>query len=101
MKDFIQDIGINIGICIAGLFGSLILVGKESASNWKTTMFSILTGVASANYLTPVFGDILHIGTKYQMSLAFILGFIGLKGVELISSKILKNVKNDKRNTDK
>lgn len=29
------------------------------------------------------------------MSVAFILGFLGLKGVELISGKLTKNVKND------
>lgn len=95
MKELIEAVGINVGICVAGMFGALILVGRESAKNWKTTMFSILTGIASANYITPVIADILKLDMKYQMSLAFILGFLGLKGVEVVSNKFLKKVEND------
>ena len=94
MKDLLQDIGINIGISVAGLFGSLILIGKNAAFRWKTSIFSIITGVASANYMTPVAVDFIKLNEKYQMSIAFILGFLGLKGVELISNKISKNVSN-------
>lgn len=94
MKELLESVGINIGISVAGLFGSLILIGKDSANNWKTSIFSILTGVASANYITPIFADVFHINTKYQMSVAFVLGFLGLKGVETISNKFLKHGKN-------
>jgi hypothetical protein len=100
MKQILEAFGINITISVAGLFGSLILVGKDSANTWKTTMFSIITGIASANYLTPVFADLLRMDEKYQMSLAFILGFLGLKGVEVISDKLVKKVKTEKPTTD-
>ena len=95
MKQLLEEIGINIGISVAGLFGSLILIGKDAALQWKTSIFSIITGVASANYITPIVIDIVRMDTKYQMSVAFVLGFIGLKGVELISNKLIKKVKND------
>jgi hypothetical protein len=90
MKELIEELGINIGISVAGLFGALILIGKDAAHSWKTSMFSIITGVASANYITPLFLDITRIDIKYQMSVGFILGFLGLKGVEIISNKLLK-----------
>lgn len=93
MKEFLQDIGFNIGISVAGLFGSLLLIGKQATSNIKTTFFSIVSGVASANYITPLFLDLARIDTKYQMSLAFLLGFLGLKGVEFFSDKVLKKEK--------
>jgi hypothetical protein len=95
MKEILQEIGINIGISVAGLFGSLILIGKQAALQWKTSIFSIITGVASANYITPIVIDMTRVDIKYQMSIAFILGFLGLKGVELISGKITKSTKND------
>lgn len=95
MKYLLQEIGINIGISVAGLFGSLILIGKQAALQWKTSIFSIVTGVASANYITPIVVDVARIDVKYQMSIAFILGFLGLKGVELISGKLTKTIKND------
>jgi hypothetical protein len=91
MKTFFDEIGINIMQSIAGLFGSLLLVGKGAAKNLKQTFFAIITGVASANYLTPVVCDVLRISdTNYSNGVAFILGFLGLKGVEAISKKILK-----------
>lgn len=98
MKQILEEIGINIGISVAGLFGSLILIGKDAALQWKTSIFSIITGVASANYITPIVVDITRMDVKYQMSIAFILGFLGLKGVELISGKLTKTIKNDSNN---
>ena len=95
MKEILQDIGINIGISVAGLFGSLLLIGKTATVNLKTTFFSIISGVASANYITPLVMDISRVDVKYQMSVAFILGFSGLKGVEFFSNKFIKKEKND------
>ena len=95
MKEILQEIGINIGISVAGLFGSLILIGKDAALKWKTSIFSIITGVASANYITPIIIDIARVDIKYQMSIGFVLGFLGLKGVELISGKLSQKIKND------
>jgi hypothetical protein len=101
MKQIIQELGINIGISIAGLFGSLIMIGRSAAIQWKTTMFSILTGVASANYLTPIVVDIARVDVKYQISVGFVLGFLGLKGVELISNKFINTkINNNGTNTD-
>jgi hypothetical protein len=95
MKEILQDIGINIGISVAGLFGSLLLIGKTATTNLKTTFFSLISGVASANYITPLVMDISRVDVKYQMSVAFILGFLGLKGVEFFSNKFIKKEKND------
>lgn len=94
MKEIIQELGINIGISVAGLFGALIMVGRSAAIQWKTTMFSIVTGVASANYLTPIVVDLARVDTKYQMSVGFVLGFLGLKGVEIISNKFITTKNN-------
>jgi hypothetical protein len=90
MKQFLQDIGINIGISIAGLFGSLLLIGKTSAHDLKTTIISLISGVASANYLTPMVSDLFAIKMEYQYGIAFVLGFLGLKGVEKVSEKFMK-----------
>jgi len=92
MKNFLDEIGINLMQSIAGLLGSLLLIGKGAVNNLKQTFFAIITGVASANYLTPVVCDIVRVtDIKYQNGIAFILGFLGLKGVEAISKKIFKD----------
>ena len=92
MKNFLDELGINIMTSIAGLFGSLLLVGKGAAKNIKQTFFAIITGVASANYLTPIVCDIVRIqDVNYERGVAFILGFLGLKSIEVISKKFLKD----------
>jgi len=92
MKTFLDEIGINVMQSIAGLFGSLLLVGKGATKNIKQTFFAIITGVASANYLTPVVCDLVKINdTNYSNGVAFILGFLGLKGVEAFSRKFFKD----------
>jgi hypothetical protein len=93
LKEILQEIGFNIGISVAGLFGSLLLIGKQATANLRNTFFSIISGVASANYITPVVLDISKIDIEYQMSVAFILGFLGLKGVEFITNKFFKKQK--------
>jgi len=96
MKTFLDEIGINIMQSVAGLFGSLLFLGKEGAKNLKQTFFSIITGVASANYLTPVVIETVKIDNmNYSNGIAFILGFIGLKGVESISKRMFKDKTND------
>jgi hypothetical protein len=91
MKTFLDEIGINIMQSVAGLFGSLLFLGKEGAKNIKQSLFAIITGTASANYLTPVVMELTKIeNTKYENGIAFILGFIGLKGVEAISKRFFK-----------
>ena len=92
MKNFLEDIGINIMQSVAGMVGSLLFVGKEGAKNIKQTFFSIITGTASANYLTPIVIELIKVeNTKMENGIAFILGFIGLKGVEAISKSFFKD----------
>lgn len=92
MKDFLQELGINVGLSVAGLFGSLVMVGNKSAYELRKTLFSILAGVCAANYLTPLVTDVLATldVTKYQFALAFVMGYLGLRGIEMISDKVMK-----------
>lgn len=99
MQDILKDIGINIGLIVAGFFGSILMVGKNSTENVKSTLTSIVAGIASANYLTPLVIDMFRVEKQtYTLSIAFILGFLGLKGVEYITSKFFKQNKNGNDN---
>lgn len=99
MNDILRDIGINVGLIVAGFFGSLLMINKDSSENLKQTLISMVAGVASANYLTPIVIDMFSIQKQtYTLSIAFILGFLGLKGIELIVSKFVKTQKNGNNN---
>lgn len=85
-EGFLLKYGIDIGFLVSGFFGSLLLVSKNSTQRLKTTIASILAGMACANYLTPValglIPEAVRPNSKYAM--AFVLGFLGLKGLEYL-----------------
>ena len=96
IEAFLIRYGIDIGFLVSGFFGALLLVSKNSAQKLSTTIASILAGTACANYLTPVVMSILPQGvqTNGKYAVAFVMGFMGLKGLELVLEKWFnKNIK--------
>ena len=90
MVDTLKALGIDIVLCIAGFVGSLIAVGKQAVVNVKSTIVAIAAGVGCANYLTPLIISMFKLeDPRWQTGLAFILGNLGLKGVEIISTKLM------------
>lgn len=90
---FLFRYGIDIGFLVSGFFGALLLVSKNSAQKISTTIASLMAGTACANYLTPVMikflPDSVQDGGKYAV--AFVMGFLGLKGLELVIEKYFVN----------
>jgi hypothetical protein len=92
----LKQYGIDIGLLISGLFGAILLTSKNGALNLTRTISSLIGGAASANYITPVIISITKLDENhYHYSIAFLLGFLGLKGVEYFSSKIIPDNLND------
>ena len=88
-----KDIGITISFLISGLFGAILMASKNAQTSIKSTILSIFGGMAAANYLTPIMTDLLNLKeAKLQNGLAFIVGFLGLKLVEILSNKFLNQV---------
>ena len=88
--EHLKALGIDIVLCVAGLVGSLIAVGKQAAVNVKSTLVAVAAGVGCANYLTPLIISAFKLeDPKWQTGLAFVLGNLGLKGVELISARLI------------
>jgi len=90
MRDFLEEIGINIAFVLAGLFGSLVTVSNDATHNLKSSIAGIVAGTFSANYLTQVVVELTGLNGKVEYGLAFILGYIGLRGVEKVSQKFFK-----------
>lgn len=86
----LKEYGLDIGLLISGLFGSILLTSKDSAMNLARTLSSLVGGAASANYITPIVITITKLDdAHFHYGIAFLLGFLGLKGIEFFSSKIL------------
>lgn len=94
MKDFLNSIGINIGLTIAGFLGSLVLLPKQR--NWKLQLVSVFSGSLCATYLAPVLIGFLNINApNIQYGLAFLVGFSGVKIAEVLEAKIIKSLTSD------
>lgn len=91
-EQFLLRYGIHIGFIVSGFFGALLLVSRDSAQRLSTTIASILAGTACANYLTPVVMSMLpqSVQNNGKYAAAFIMGFLGLKGLELVLNKFFK-----------
>jgi hypothetical protein len=74
---------------VAGFFGSLVGVSRQSHKNIGGLVIAVLSGTASATYLTPIIADLLKINDpKYMLGLSFLMGTLGLRGVEFITEKL-------------
>lgn len=96
IKDWLIQVGLDISLAVSGFVGSIIMVSKTSARNMKTTFIGIVSGTLSANYITPVVIEVIGLGEKSKFGVAFLLGYFGLKGIEIIFSKYIS--KNDSNN---
>jgi len=88
----LKQYGIDVGLLISGLFGSILLTSKSGALNLTRTISSLIGGAASANYITPVIISITKLeNMNFQYSIAFILGYLGLRSVDYLGDKVLSS----------
>jgi Na+/proline symporter len=102
--DNFTTIGIDLGLMLAGFFGALLLALTAKNQTPGRAITSIFAGALCANYLTPI---ALHfmpesIQNNGKYGAAFIMGFIGLKTLELVYDFVSKKLKtkNGKINID-
>jgi hypothetical protein len=84
---------------VAGFFGSIVGVSRQSHLNFGALVISVISGTASATYLTPVIATLLHIkDPKYMLGLSFLMGTLGLRGVEIVTARLNLQGSKDKTN---
>ena len=88
MKEFLMDLGFNIGLAMSGLLGSLVTIWRSKKKmNVKEQALSMIAGTLSANYLTPLVISFMDLKENTQFGVAFVVGFGGLKAVEYVYDK--------------
>lgn len=96
VENILQEVGINAGLIVSGLFGSLLTIKKGHATRMSSVALSIAAGVGSANYITPVVVDSLSLTNQnLTFGIAFILGFLGLSGIDYAIKKIMPEVETE------
>lgn len=104
MLKFLQEIGIDIAILIAGLSGGLVSLRKDEKLSTKQKILTVLSGGLIATYLTPIFlrlaEKLIGTDTKIEYGLAFVIGYMGLKAIELLITKLFKQKDNESNGID-
>lgn len=97
MKDtylFFKEIGIDLALMLAGLFGGVAFLSKPNEMNKAQKFLTVISGIGTANYLTPVFIYICRMPESFGYGVAFVLGYMGLKAVEYLILKWKSKQKN-------
>ena len=78
--------GIDFGFLLSGFFGALLLSIKKRKQKISRSIACIFAGTISANYLTPLILQFAPHGVqeKGKYAVAFMMGYIGLKGLEFV-----------------
>lgn len=95
----LEDYGIVLGLLIAGFWGGLLsLKNKQELSRWEKVL-SIVSGMATANYGTPMVYEYFEINNGISYGIGFLLGYLGHEGIQLglvvLRNKILGKEKKD------
>jgi hypothetical protein len=95
MKSFFETIGIDVILLFAGLAGGVTsLTSKPKDMSRKQQFFTVISGGLVASYLTPLAGDFLALNEKALYGLAFVLGYTGMKSVEVIIKQLHQRLTN-------
>ena len=78
----------DLALFIAGFMGSLVQIGGKTNLGFWGKFTAIMSGGAIANYLTPVLVSLFDWSASSRYGFGFLLGFMGLKGVEVVIKAI-------------
>lgn len=93
---YLEAIGIEMIIFFAGLAGGIAsLTSKPQNMTRKQQFITVLSGGFSANYLTPMVSDLLNLSDKSLYGIAFLLGYSGMKFVEILIKSMNKKITKD------
>lgn len=101
-QTYLLRYGLDLGFLLSGFFGALLLSIKKKKQKLSKTIGCIFAGTMCANYMTPLVLTIAPSGIqeKGKYAVAFMMGYMGLKGLEFIIDFIVEYV-NSKKPTNK
>lgn len=89
---FLKSLGIEAPLFIAGSSGAVAFLTSNSAMTRTQKFFTVLSGGASANYLTPLVCNWINADEKITYGVSFLVGYAGMKFVELLINETYKKI---------
>jgi len=96
LLEALKIIGIEVPVFIAGSSGAIVFLTKSNKMTKTQQFCTVLSGGLSANYLTPLVGEWMNLDNRVLYGVAFILGYSGMKSVELIISLLKTKIPQNK-----
>lgn len=82
-EEWWREILIKIGFFIIGCLGAVVSFLKPKKLSLALRLLTIAAGGLNAYFITPVVMEFFHLGPSGASLTAYIIGFMGLKSVEL------------------
>ena len=92
---FLELLGIKYVLFISGIAGGVVSLDKRKQLNWFEKFTAVLSGGFAANYLTPLITSWLSFTDDVRYGIGFIIGYGGLKLVELVYLRFEKKIKSN------
>jgi len=93
LKRILEDFGLSLPLLIAGAVGGFIHSTQKEDLSFVEKFTIILVGAFIANYIGPMVANFLSIKQTYEVGFSFILGFIGIEVLQILSRKVKNWVK--------
>lgn len=101
IKEFLASLGIQISLLVAGFAGGLVSINKDRQLSVWGKITVIISGGFIATYITPLFFLLFKFeDERAKYGVAFVIGYMGLKAIELLVEKFTKNIKKDEDDSD-
>lgn len=94
MLQELKKIGFEITIFFAGSAGVFVANRKKPNFHWFTFLMDMVAGGLTAMYVTPIFYEVIRLGESGKLALAFGIGLMGYKAVDIIIEFIVHKMKN-------
>jgi len=94
---WVEETGWKLGIFLAGCAGAVASFLNPQKLKWYERMLTIFVGGISAMYITPftvsVVSGFHDVSSSAQLFLGFLIGYSGLKSIELAIVEVKKRFK--------
>lgn len=93
--DFLEDIGFEILLFIAGVMGAISNTANQKLPKWQR-IFAFFSGGAIAVYLGPIIYIYFNVNENAKYGIGYLLGFSGIEGVKFILVKARELINKNK-----
>lgn len=95
-QEIVEETGIKIGLFVAGCFGALVSFLKpKKLAPWERFL-TVLAGGVTSMYLTPfaisAVAFFVKLGANATFCIAFLVGYSGLKSIEITIFELKKRL---------